>query len=222
MSAKQNRSAPVVLGGEPRVDLLPPEVHANAKFRSTRRVLGLLVILTLVLVAGGYGAALIHWLDEGVQLRAAEARTSELLTEQGKYADASRIAANLAAGDEARALAFSNEILWSDLVDDIIERLPEGAVLESATMDAREPWAPAMEAQGPLRAPRVANIVFIVSSPSLLDTSAIIRRLTEIEGFADASPDRVDRKDTVFETTITLNLSEEALNDRFGEEEAEK
>lgn len=222
MSARTSKSAPVVLGGEPRVDLLPPEVHANAKFRSTRRLLGLLVVLTLVLVAGAYGVALVRWVDEGIRLQAAEARTSELLVEQNEYAAASRIAGNVANAEEARTLAFSNEVLWADLVNEIKSRLPEAAVLQSATMDAREPWSPAMEIQGPLREPRVANIVFVVSSPSLLDTSAIVRALSDIDGFADASPDRVERKDTVFETTITLNLSEEALNDRFGEEEVEK
>lgn len=119
-------------------------------------------------------------------------------------------------------MVFSNEILWSELVDEVESKLPVGAKLESATMTARLPWEAEMVTQGPLRVPRVATIVFVVSSPSLLDTPTIIRGLSDIEGFGDATPDMVERKDLLFETTITLNLDRDALNDRFADEEDDK
>jgi hypothetical protein len=75
-----------------------------------------------------------------------------------------------------------------------------------------------MDTQGPLRAPRVATINFVVKSASLLDTPSIVRALSGLPGFADATPDRVDRNDTTFNTTITLNLDAGIAFDRYADE----
>jgi hypothetical protein len=205
----------MILGAEPRVDLLPPEVHARVKMRATRRLLGLLVVLALVVVGGAYLAVNLTALAAQAQLAAAQNRTVELLTEQGKYAEAASATELVERALNDREVVLSNEVLWADLLDALRGVLPEGATIESATMTARAPWEEAMATQGPLRSPRVATINFVVKSPSLLDTPAIVRALSEIPGYADATPDVVVRNDTTFNTTITLNLNADIVHDRF-------
>ena len=50
----------VVLGGEPRVDLLPAEVLQARRGASSRRGLIVLLVVCLAIVVGGYALSLIH------------------------------------------------------------------------------------------------------------------------------------------------------------------
>ncbi|MCU1418124.1 MAG: hypothetical protein JWP32_2298 [Schumannella sp.] len=218
MSARTQKGQELVIGAEPRVDLLPPEVHAQVKMRALRRILGLVVVLALVAVGGGYFIAQLRASMAQSSLSAAQQETLDLLAEQAQYAEAADASDTVetALGDRSKVL--SNEVLWADLVDSIRALLPAGATIDSATMTARAPWEPEMETQGPLRAPRVATINFVVKSASLLDTPSIVRALSDLPGFADATPDRVDRNDTTFNTTITLNLDADIAFDRYADE----
>lgn len=215
MSARSKKAGDLVLGGEPRVNLLPPEVHAQVKQRATRRMLGLLVVLAVAAVAGGYVAVQLRAVVASAELVAAQQRTQDLLSEQAKYAEATKTSGMVKVALDARTLALSNEVLWSDLIDHIRGVLPADATLDSAKMTAHLPWEAEMATQGPLRAPRVATVEFVVKSASLLDTPSVVRALASIPGFADATPDRVDRNDTTFNTTITLNLNVGVVYDRF-------
>jgi hypothetical protein len=221
MSARADKGQQLVLGDEPRVDLLPPEVHARAKMHALRRMLGLVVVLAVVVVAGGYLFATIRSAAAEAELSAAQDRTLELLAEQGEYSEASAASDLVDAALTDRVTVVSNEVPWADVIDAIRRLLPPETTLDSATMTARSPWAQEMVTQGPLRAPRVATITFDVKSPSLLDTPAVVRALATIPGYADATPDLVVRNDTTFITTITLNLNAGALTDRYADEKDE-
>jgi hypothetical protein len=214
MSTRISKTQPMVLGAEPRVDLLPPEVRARVKARATRRMLGLLVVLTLVIVGGAYAAVNIRALTAASELAAAQDATLALLAEQATYAEAASANALMEAALSDRETVLSNEVRWADLVDALRTVLPAGATIDSATMTARAPWEAEMVTQGPLRSPRVATITFVIASASLLDTPAIVRALSALPGYADATPDRVDRTDTTFSTTITLNLNAEIVHER--------
>lgn len=219
MSERRSKSQPMVLGAEPRVDLLPPEVRARVKARATRRMLGLLVVLTLVVVGGAGVVVNLRAFTAQEELVAAQNTTLELLAEQQTYAEAAAASDLVESALSDRQSVLSNEVLWADLLDALRAALPAGATIESATMSARAPWEAEMETQGPLRAPRVATITFVISSASLLDTPTLVRALSEIPGFADATPDRVDRTDTTFNTTITLNLNAEIVHERSADQE---
>jgi hypothetical protein len=221
MSARTDKGQSLVLGGEPRVNLLPPEVHARAKAHALRRMLGFVVVLALVVVGGGYILATIRSASAQADLGAAQNRTLELLREQGEYSEAAAASDLVDAALTDRTMVVSNEVPWAAVVDAIRSVLPPGATLGSATMTARAPWEKEMVTQGPLRAPRVATITFVVKSPSLLDTPAVVRALATIPGYADATPDLVVRNDTTFNTTITLNLNADALTDRYADEKGE-
>ena len=215
MSGRSKTVAVVVLGGEPRANLLPPEVGKRAKARATRRLLVVLVVLSLVAVAAGYAAAYLRAADAQAGLLRSQGRTEELLAEQLKYSEATTVVGLVAATKSARQIGSSTEILWADLLNTITSYLPEGSTLDSGTLTGRTPWEPALMPVGPLRAPRVATLSLIVKSSSLLDTTAIIRKLAELPGFADATPDLVELDGGGYKTTITLNVNEDALSGRF-------
>lgn len=220
--SSNNKGAPLVLGGEPRATLLPPEVHLRAKARANRRFLGFLVALAVLIAAGAYGAAFLFAEQAESQLASARAETEALLAEQLRYSEATRVANLVKMSESAQLAAVANEIDWDALIDEIRLKLLEGTGIDSATMTTRVPFGQDGDASlaepGPLSAPRVATVSLVLRSTSLLDSTALVRQLADLPGFVDATPGSVEREDTEFVTTITLNLNEDALRNRFGTE----
>jgi type II secretory pathway pseudopilin PulG len=217
--SKSNKPTPgLVLGGEPRVDLLPPEVHQNTKSKAARRALGFLVVLTLIAVAGGYVFLTIRAAAAQLNLAAAQAHTAELLEEQAQYFEASQAAALVTSTESARSVMTSTEVIWADVFDEISAALPPSSYWEW-TSEVHEPWDPPLELAGPLRAPRVATLTLTVASVVVFDATTLFRRFDEIEGFADATVDLVEWNGTTFQTTMTINFGVDALSGRFATEE---
>ena len=222
VSIRPRRPRPLRLGGEPAVNLLPPEVAQRAKAKRTRQVLSLLVVGSVLIVGAGYGVAFSRSVASQAELVGAQDRTQALLTEQLEYADATRATGLIASAENARELGASTEVLWDDAIDAVKTYLPDGARIASATMSAPAPWETELLPAGPLREARVATVTFVVTSQAQLDATGIIRNLRGLEGFADASPDLVIADDDGFTTTITLNLNSDALSGRFASQETDQ
>ena len=72
----------LVIGGEPRVHLLPPQVLINRRGKVIRRRLGFGVIVVVVLVAAGFGVASLTLANSQANLLTAQSQTSSILQEQ--------------------------------------------------------------------------------------------------------------------------------------------
>jgi hypothetical protein len=212
----------LVLGGAPRVELLPPEVALQEKARSTRRGLIGLFIVVLLIVIGGYGAAVLHGQQAQSDLAAAQARTGAIQAERQKYGAVTTTDALITDIGSARTLGASTEIIWSNMLDSIRASLPGGVTITSATMKGTAPWETALTPAGPLREPRIATISLVISSPTIFDATDIVRSLVSVPGFADATPDTVTGGTDGYSTTITLNVNDKALSGRFAAKEASK
>ncbi len=212
----------LVLGGQPRVELLPPEVALGEKARATRRRLIALFIVVLLVVIVGYGAAVFHGQQAQGDLAAAQARTGVIQAERQKYAAVTTTDALITDIEAARTLGASTEIIWSDLLDSIRASLPAGVTITSATMKGTAPWEAALSPAGPLREPRIATLAIVISSPTIFDATDIVRSLVNVPGFADATPDSVTGGAGGYSTTITLNVNDKALSGRFAAKGASK
>lgn len=224
---KRSMSRPVaaaglVLGGEPRVELLPPEVAQQEKARGMRRLSAIAVVVVLILVLGGYGLATLQSAQAQADLTAAQARTSVIQAERAKYSKVTTTAQLIGDIQTARTLGASTEILWPDLMAAIRSSLPAGVFIQSATMKGRAPWDAALTPGGPLRQPRIATLTLVISSPNIFDATAIVRSLVNVPGFADATPDTVSGTSGGYTTTVTLNVNEKALSGRFAAKDAAK
>ena len=221
--AKPTKAIPgLILGGEPRVDLLPPEVLQATKARATRRLLGVAVVAATVLVVGGYGIATLRAVAAQSELTVAQATTVALLDEQAKYSEAA-LAANLVnASEQTRAVATTNEIVWAQVFDVITAQMAVAGYW-SWSASAPSPWEPALVVDGPLREPRVAQVTVTVVTLTPQDGTALFNKLTAIKGFADATIDQVVFGDesVMYQSTFTINLNADALANRFATEEGE-
>lgn len=220
MSARGKHNEELVLGAEPRVNLLPPEVALRVKARATRRLLVLLVVLALAVVGGGVTASYVYALDAQSRLDAAHDRTQDLLMEQLKYSEATTVVKLLDTTLQARLYGTSTEVVWADVIDAIKRILPEGSSVEALTALSSVPWEPQLVATGPLREPRMSTLNLVIASSTVPDTTGLFRSLDTITGFADATQDSVTAVGDGFRAVYTLNFDAEALAQRFAAVEA--
>ncbi|MDO7882853.1 hypothetical protein [Antiquaquibacter soli] len=225
MSARAAKTTPgLVLGAQPRANLLPPEVIERAKARRVRGYLVLLVVVVLIATAAGYAYASIQALTAQAGLAAAQARTSELLEEKATYSDVISATSGLALITSTQQQATSTEVMWSDLMQELILAAPGQVILvNKMTGLAPMPWEAPMLVTGSLRTPRVASLELRYVSPTPPEATRLYRAFAGVDGVADVSIDSVEWLDDlkVFATTVTINFDADALSARWGEDEDE-
>jgi hypothetical protein len=208
----------LVLGGDPRVQLLPPAVIQREKAQRGKRLIAMSVVLALAIVAAGYSLAFVRLATAQSDLLAAQNRTQELLLEQQSYAEAAAAASDVATVEGARSLVTSTEIAWDQVMAEVAATLPGGSTIETATMTGQTPWGTQPLTAGPLRAQYVATIDLTVSLPSIPDVAALQRSLSAVTGYADSAISTVTSAEGSYSAQINLTLTSEAYTARFAEE----
>lgn len=214
MSVNGNRDASI-LGREPRVDLLPPEVHAQAKNAGVRRLLIYILIGVIVLVIAGTAAATLGALSAQRGLASEQARTQDLLAQQGGYVKVRGVQADVSAAEAAQRVGASSEIDWQNYIDRVQASLPHSVVLVTVDTDSISPMAVYAQATTPLQGPRVATLSFTASSPTLPDVAAWLDALGTLPGFADATPGSVVGGPGGYTVSIVMHINKEAYSNRF-------
>jgi Tfp pilus assembly protein PilN len=219
-AAKAMRDA--VVGGEPRVDLLPPEIAAEHRGRSLRRSLAAAVIAAVVVT--GTGVAAVTWEAQRSEasLAVVQARTAELLVAQGQYAPVRQAQEEVDATLAARQLAASVDIDWSGYLQQIRARLPGDVVLGTVVLDAGSPWAPYAQSVAPLQPSRVATISLTLTSVSLPSLPDWLDAMATLPGYADSAPTRVVLLDSgSYEVSLTVHVNADAYSNRFADQEGD-
>lgn len=217
MNLMPTKEVQLVVGGESRVDLLPVEVANRAKSRSTRRALIGAVVVTAVLVAGGYGYSVFEAGLSTTQLSTAQGRTETLVQQQGDFIEIRQVQSDLLGAQAAKAVGASTEIDWATYFAVIDETLPvgvglSGIALESATPIEAGPTGTTV----PLRGAKVATFTLEVSSPAVIDVKSWLIALQSVTGYVDASPKAVTRQDDgTYSASVVLNLNEAAYWNRY-------
>lgn len=180
------RRQPVV-GGLPRVSLLPPEIRNANRTALIRRGL-------IVSVAAAVGAAAAGVLLAGAvagaandRLTTANDRTQSMAAQIAKFADVSRLDQQIAVGKAAALVGASTQIDWSAQYNDVVADMPSGYSVTSMAGDSALVTAPYDQGGSPLERPRVATIVLNVEAPNTTQLPIWLRRLRSIPAYADAT-----------------------------------
>lgn len=208
-------SGDLIVGGEPRVDLLPPEVRAKRRGSSARRLLAMALIAAVVIVGGGYVLASFRASVADGALVAAQSRTQELLEEQLTYAEVTEVVGESQHIVESRAYVTSTEVLWKKYLDPVLAILPPTATVTDAILLGRSPLEPELLAAGPLRKSLVASVTLTVDTPTISDATGWTRKLPDTPAFSDVVLTTVANLTGTFSTTITINIDGDALSHRF-------
>ena len=221
-AAKSKTTVQLIVGGESRVDLLPPEVASRARSRSTRRALIGAVAVTGMLVAGGYVFAAMTAGASTAGLISAQSEATALLQQQGAFSEVRQVEADLLGAQAAKAVGASTEIDWKSYFAVLDQTLPDGAALRALALESATPIeAVPVVTDIPLRAPSVATITLEISSPAIIDVKSWLVALQSVPGFVDATPKTVTRQDDgSYRAAVILHLNEAAHWNRFVDEVA--
>ena len=211
------KAIPLVVGGVPRVDLLPPEVKASRRAHATRRMLVYGIVGVAVVMALAIAGSVVLAGQAQSDLATAQAETQTLLSQQQKYIEVKRVQDQVklvAAGQEVGA---STEIQWKDYLDKVQATLPANVAIQGVTVESSTPLAVFAQATVPLQGPRVATVTFDVSSPTLPQLPQWLDSLSTLPGFADATPDSVtfDKSTNLYTAKITMHVGSKAFDGRY-------
>jgi hypothetical protein len=206
----------LVLGGEPRVDLLPPEVKAGKKVKATRRRLGAILIAVVVLMITGVGAATWHAQQSQNELASAQQRTAELLAGQAKYAEVNQVQNEVNLTVAARQFGASTEVDWKSYLSKVRAALPQDVSIDTVSVDSASPLGAYIQPTAPLQAARVATLTLAVTSPNLPSVPQWLDAIKGLPGYADATPGSIKRSDSgAYTVDLVLHINGGAYSNRF-------
>ncbi len=115
----------------PRVNLLPPEIAEEQRFRALRAVMLLVVVGAVVSVGALWYVAAQSVSSAEDSLAAAQAQQTVLRAEAATYAEVPLVYAQVAAGEAALDLAMGNEIRYSFVLNDLSLTIPNDVSLST-------------------------------------------------------------------------------------------
>ncbi len=206
----------LVLGGAPRVHLLPGEVDEARKAKGIRsRLLGVLVGV-LVLAVGGVGLASLSLASATNEQSTQQAQTAALSAELLKYGSVTSIQGQLDDIKTVQPLATEGEILWAPYVATIQATLPAGTSIKAFTAKLDVASADTPESN-PLVGTHVATLSVTANGPQAA-LSGWLASLGSVKGVVNATPGVVAKTDTpgVYTTNVDLLLAKSVAANRFG------
>ncbi|WP_167138265.1 PilN domain-containing protein [Diaminobutyricimonas sp. TR449] len=218
MSAKDQG---LVIGGEPRVDLLPPSIREARRTKSVVRMLVAAVVVVAILVVAGVGFAVIRSVSAGVALSVEQNRTNSLLAEQTQYADARSISRQIDEAKIALALGTATEIDWRAYLEEVNATLPPGVTLTSVTVDSVSPADTLPAAEAPLQEDWVASLTIEATSLTVPDVKTWLENLEGLTGFAGVAPPVTvsGTPESGYVASIQINVNDKAYTLRFQDED---
>jgi Tfp pilus assembly protein PilN len=204
-----------VVGGPPRVDLMPPEIRVRRSQLRTRRSLRLALFGVFVVVAVACAGTWAFNQLAQTSLAQAQAQQQALVVEQGKYSDVTTVKASISLIKAGQFVGDSTEIDWQDYLTKLQATLPEGITLTTVTVDSGTPLKSYAQTTTPLQGGRIATLQFTASSATLPSIPVWLDSLRSLPGFVDATPGSVNLTDTGYLADVSMHINADALANRF-------
>ncbi|MFF1878190.1 hypothetical protein [Leifsonia sp. NPDC058230] len=207
----------IVVGDEPRVDLLPPEVRASRRSKGTRRALGYGVLATVLVMVVAVGGGFALNVAAQAKLLVTQSQTVSILAQQQKFMDARTVQNEVATAQAAQQVGASTEIDWSPYLASIQSILPPSVTVQTVNVDSSSPLALYGQSSDPTQKPRVATVAFTAETSTLPDVPAWLRSLEKLPGFADgvAGTITLDQTTNIYTAGVTLHVDQRAFAKRF-------
>lgn len=219
MSARGNATTgDLVIGGMPRVDLLPNEVRVAQRGARQRVWLGVAVVAALLVTAGGYGAAKVTSLAAALELSREQDRTVELLAAQSEYSELRTLTGTRQALQDARIAGAYSEIDWMARVAEVQAALPADAVIIEMSLDSGDSMVAYPQPTTPFSAPVSAVMTFTAVTPTVPRVADWLDALeTSVTGFSAAGTSGVSWAEDVqlYTTGISVGVTQGAWSGRY-------
>jgi Tfp pilus assembly protein PilN len=219
--SRTKKSATAVVGGLPRVDLLPPEVRAERRGGVAVRRAWMGVIGAAAVAGIAVGAATLQSMEAQDELMVAQSETQQLLMEQGKYTEVRETKSEITLLTAAQAVAGATEIAWPSYLAQIQATLPPGVAVSTISIDQATPTADYAQSETPLQGARIGTVTFSARSDALPSVPDWLDGLATLPGYTDATPGTVTLEEGVYEATVTMHIDQRAFSNRFAPTEGE-
>lgn len=211
--APRARADQLRLGGVPKVDLLPPELKAAREWRQARNRSLLIVLLALVLVLAGFGAATgwaqVHALARDI----AQSRTDDLLAQQSEFVEVNQVRGDISAAEQALEDASASDIAWIPFLTELSATIPAQSRLTTLTIEMPSPGTPLTAPTDALQGERVATVRFTAMSARVPDVAAWSRAIEQMGGVVFVAPRATSKIEdgAGYEVEMTFDISAERL-----------
>lgn len=220
---------PTRLAQMPRVNLLPPEIAAEAKLKRLKAILGLTVLAVMALLVLAF-----LWMSGQVgsaeeELATAQTTGNALEAEAATYAEVPEVLAAVDAAQANLMTAMTPEIRWSFYLNDMSLTIPRTTRL--ATMTAVNTEAAAQLDGGlvpvegaavtPLGSATIGSVTFSGRSTDFDAVAAWLQSLARQDGYLEpyvqnvSKPQSENTVGTYYDVESNTQLSSEALSERY-------
>lgn len=207
----------LILGGESRVDLLPPQVRQRRKVQVVRRRMGFAVFMVAILMIGATAFVRAEAQQAKSRLAIEQAYTQSLLLQQRKYVEVRKVQEAVDTIHAAEQIGTSTEINWEQYLTSVQATLPSNVTLGTINIDSETPLQPYAQATAPLQGARIATLSFTAKSSTLPQVPAWLDALMTLPGYSDATPGSVTRdQNGGYSVNITMHINKAAFTNRFG------
>lgn len=217
-SSRTAGKAPLVVGGQPRANLLPPEVTLKRKQLKTRRALRggvlLVALATAAACAGTFGIASVAQ----ARYAAAQQTQADLVLEQAQYSEVKAVQSTITTITAGQQVGASTEINWRDYLRKLQATLPAEVLLQSVSIESGTPMSAYGQSDGPLQGARVASLNFTAQSAALPSIPDWLRSMATLPGFVDATPGTVRQDSGGYTAQVLLHINTAAFSLRFDPE----
>lgn len=232
-SAQQPRKAPaddLRLSDYPIAHLLPPEVVAQGKVRTTRAVVIYILIAVLVLSVAAIAGSYLYAQRSQQALEGVQSQNASVLAQEAKYAPARTALNKVKLAQAAQKVGAASEIDWTAYVGKIQAVLPAGVAITEFSGETSTPATAVAQDSAPLSQGRGAVITLTVSAPDQLAIANTLDALEKLPGYAGAFPGAITQKTDssatpsttgpstgAWSAPITLSLNSAAFANRFAD-----
>ena len=208
----------------PQVNLLPPEIEQERRFRRTQFALGAVVVASLGVVAVLFLAASNQVSSAQGELADSQRQHTKLQAREAEYSQVPLVYAQVDAAKAQLELAMGKEIRWSFYLNDLSLKIPNSVWLTTMTVTPNEaaglaPAAPVAGTAAGYLESGVGSVVFDGLAMKHNDVAAWLDSLAKQKGytqpyFTEATKEKIGTRDVVrFRSQVTV--TEDALSKRY-------
>ena len=208
----------------PRVNLLPPEIEQERRFRRIQLGLGAGVLASLGVVAALFLAANGQVTDAEEKLSDSERQTTRLESQAAEYSQVPLVYSQVEAARSQLELAMGKEIRWSFYLNDLSLKTPNRVWLTTMTVAATDASAaaPAPPAAGTAAAyinPGVGSVSFEGKAMKHNDVAAWLDSLAKQKGydqpyFTESTKEEIGGRE-VLKFKSQVSVTPDALSKRY-------
>jgi Tfp pilus assembly protein PilN len=205
----------------PQVNLLPPEIGEQRRFKHVQAGLGCAVLASLLVVGGLFLAANSQVGKAQADLDGNQAQATQLQSKVDAFAEVPLVASQVEAARVQLGTAMGSEVRWSYFLNDLSLKMPRHVWLDSMTVTSTGAAA-AVAPVGQYAATGIGTILFTGHAYGHNDVAAWLNSLAKQKGytqpyFTSSTVAPLGSDDNAVTFTSTVTVTDDALSKRYTE-----